>query len=74
AVFTQFAKPDRVMAVPRGTIRFVRVLPDAVQAEVNLQAEVPSKWTVRRTVWFRYSPLAATEMPWISDSTMATNP
>src|ERR1044071_3762994 len=35
AVFTQFAKPDRVMAVPMGTIRFLHVLPDAVQAEVD---------------------------------------
>jgi hypothetical protein len=75
AVFTQFAKPDRVMAVPTGTIRFVRVLPDAVQADVDLRADVPSKWVVRRRVWFRYSPMAATEMPWIRpDTTVATTP
>jgi hypothetical protein len=75
AVFTQFAKPDRVMAVPTGTIRFLRVLPDAVQAEVDLRANVPSQWTVRRVVWFRYSPMAATEMPWIRpDSAVAATP
>jgi hypothetical protein len=71
AVFTQFARPDRVMAVPTGTIRFLRVLPDAVQAEVDLRANVPSKWAVRRTLWFRYSPMAATEMPWIHPDTAA---
>ena len=75
AVFTQFAKPDRVMAVPTGTIRFMKVLPDAVQAEVDLRANVPSQWTVRRVVWFRYSPLAATEMPWIRpDSAVVATP
>lgn len=75
AVFTQYAQPERVMAVPTGTIRFLQVLPDAVQAEVDLRANVPSHWTVRRVVWFRYSPLAATEMPWIRpDSAVVATP
>lgn len=75
AVFTQYAQPERVMAVPTGTIRFMKVLPDAVQAEVDLRANVPSQWTVRRVVWFRYSPLAATEMPWIRpDSAVVATP
>lgn len=65
AVFSEWHHPDRVMAVPTGTIRFVQVRPDAVQAQVDMTANVPSRWSLRRLVWFRYSPQAATEMPWV---------
>src|SRR5215218_1004885 len=65
AVFSEWRHPDRVMALPTGTVRFVQVRPDAVQAQVDMEADVPSHWTVHRLVWFRYDPLAATEMPWI---------
>lgn len=66
AVFSEWHHGRRrVVAVPTGTIRFVQVRPDAVQAQVDMQASVPSHWQVRRLVWFRYDPMAATEMPWI---------
>ncbi|HYH83110.1 MAG TPA: hypothetical protein VEX86_25165 [Longimicrobium sp.] len=68
ASFSEWRKPDRVAAPVTGRIRFVRVLPEAIQAEVDLRADVPSKWTLRRVMWFRYSPQAAKEMPWLRDS------
>jgi hypothetical protein len=66
AVFSEWhhTRP-RVLAVPTGTLRFVQVRDDAVQAEVNMSANVPSRWSLRRLVWFRYSPQAAVEMPWL---------
>lgn len=65
AVFSEWHHPNRVMAIPTGTIRFTQVLSDAVQAEVDMRADVPSHWKIRRILWFRYDPLAATEMPWV---------
>jgi hypothetical protein len=69
AVFSEWRHPGRVVAVPTGTLRFVQIRPDAVQVEVNMSADVPSRWSVRRLVWFRYDPQAAVEMPWIRSDT-----
>jgi len=70
AVFSEWHhRKQRVLVSPIGTIRFVQIRPDAVQAEVNLRANVPGGWHLRRLVWFRYDPLAATEMPWIRPDT-----
>ena len=67
AVFSEWHhRKRRVLVVPTGTVRFVQVRADAVQAQVNMRADVPSHWQVNRLVWFRYDPLAATEMPWLS--------
>jgi hypothetical protein len=65
AVFSEWHHPDRVFMQPTGTIRFVQIRPEAVQAEVKMEANVPSHWRVNRLVWFRYDPMAATEIPWI---------
>lgn len=66
AVFSEWHHTrNRVMVMATGTIRFVQIRPDAVQAQVNMRADVPSRWSVNRLMWFRYDPLAATEMPWI---------
>lgn len=70
AAFSEWHHPDRVYTQPTGTIRFVQVRPDAVQAEVKMQANVPSHWRVNRLVWFRYDPMAATEIPWIHPDTV----
>ena len=59
----------RVFAQPRGSVRFLKVRPDAVQAEVDLRADVPSRWRVSRRVWFRYHPQAAADMPWLLPDT-----
>ena len=66
AVFSEWHHSrDRVIARPAGLVRFVRVRRDAIQAEVDLRADVPGGWRVNRRIWFRYHPLAATDMPWI---------
>ncbi len=73
AVFSEWHhRRPRVRVAPVGTVRFVQVRPDAVQAEVSLRADVPSGWRLRRRVWFRYDPLAATEMPWVRPDTADT--
>jgi hypothetical protein len=70
AVFTEWHHGrERVMARPTGAVRFLQVRRHAVQAEVDLRADVPSGWHVSRRVWFRYDPLAATDMPWIEPDT-----
>jgi hypothetical protein len=70
AVFSEWHhRRQRVLAAPTGTVRFVQVRPDAVQAEVDLRADVPGGWQLRRRVWFRYDPLAATEIPWTRPDT-----
>ncbi|HEX8245222.1 MAG TPA: hypothetical protein VF541_17045 [Longimicrobium sp.] len=73
AVFSEWHhRRERVIAAPAGTVRFVHVRRDAVQVEVDLHADVPSRWRVNRRIWFRYHPMAATDMPWIySDTTAA---
>jgi|GEM_PF-2707754 len=66
AVFSEWHhRRQRVLVAPTGTVRFVQVRPDAVLAEVNLRADVPSGWHLGRRVWFRYDPQAAVEMPWV---------
>ncbi|HET7229272.1 MAG TPA: hypothetical protein VFJ16_04685 [Longimicrobium sp.] len=74
AVFSEWHQNRRrVVAVPTGTLRFVEVRTDAVKAQVNMRADVPGGWSVNRVVWFRYHPLAATEMPWIRSDTIVRN-
>ncbi|HEX8904707.1 MAG TPA: hypothetical protein VF771_07700 [Longimicrobiaceae bacterium] len=60
----------RVFARPTGAVRFLHVRRDAVQAEVDLRADVPGGWRLSRRVWFRYHPQAATDMPWLLPDTM----
>jgi hypothetical protein len=70
AVFSEWHhRKQRVLVAPTGTVRFIQIRPDAVQAEVNMQADVPGHWQLRRLVWFRYDPMAATEMPWVRPDT-----
>jgi len=42
-------------ATPTGRIRFRRVRPGRVQAEVDLRTEGRNPWRLRRTMWFRQS-------------------
>lgn len=70
AVFSEWHHTrDRVIAQPAGVVRFVQVRRDAIQAQVDLRADVPGGWRVNRRIWFRYHPLAATDMPWIYSDT-----
>ena len=41
-------------ATPVGRVRFRRVRPDRVEAEVDLHTEGRSAWRLRRRMWFRY--------------------
>lgn len=41
-------------ATPMGRIRFRRVRPDRVQADVDLRTEGRDPWKLQRTMWFRY--------------------
>jgi hypothetical protein len=41
-------------AAPVGSIRFRRVLPDRVEADVDLRTEGRAAWKLRRRMWFRY--------------------
>jgi hypothetical protein len=42
-------------ATPVGRVRFRRVRPDRVQAEVDLRTEGRYPWKLQRTMWFRRS-------------------
>jgi len=44
-----------VTATPVGRVRFRRVRPGRVQAEVDLRTEGRNPWRLRRTMWFRQS-------------------
>jgi len=45
-------------ATPVGRIRFRRVRPDRVEAEVDLRTGGRSPWRLRRRMWFRYQAAA----------------
>ena len=59
ASWMEAAEARRITATPVGRVRIRRVLPDRVQAEVDLRTEGRSPWKLRRTMWFRYQAPAA---------------
>lgn len=54
ARWTEAYEPGHHSATPTGRIRFRRVLPDRVEAEVDLRTEGRAAWRLRRRMWFRY--------------------
>ncbi|MFL5382585.1 MAG: hypothetical protein ACJ8GN_08755 [Longimicrobiaceae bacterium] len=55
ASYRQVYEGGGYRATPMGRIRFRRVRPDRVQAEVDLRTEGRRPWRLRRTMWFRRS-------------------
>jgi hypothetical protein len=54
ARWTEVYEPGSNSETPTGRIRFRRVLPDRVEAEVDLRTEGRAAWRLRRRMWFRY--------------------
>ena len=54
ASYSEVFEAGGITASPVGRVRIRRVLPDRVQAEVDLRTEGRSAWRLRRRMWFRY--------------------
>jgi hypothetical protein len=55
ASYVESYEAGRNTATPVGRVRFRRVLPGRVQAEVDLRTEGQAPWRLRRTMWFKRS-------------------